>query len=122
MKQKVKITIKTEEETIEFDSYATYEEDYLYFVEEDSDKTVNIFNFKDKTLKRDNDKMYLELKFDLDNKTKNILMLKDIKENLDLEIINNELNINEKEINIRNNLNNIYYNFRIVKDDSNEYN
>ena len=85
---KVLITINSDNGKKSFTQIINYDEEkqYLYYVENDPEKTVNIYDYKKNTLKRDNSKIYLELNFINKKITNNKLQLKDLNNYLDIDI------------------------------------
>ena len=74
---------------------------YLYYIDDDLEKTVNIYDYKNNILKRDNEKIYLELKFDMKKKTIGTLEIKDLNKKIELDIETKKLIKNDKLIEIR---------------------
>ena len=89
----VKITIKSNEEKTSYEVNASYdkEKEYIYYVEKDDLKTVAIFSYKENILKRDNEKMYLELNFVNNKKTTNTMTLKDLNQTSYIELFTNKI-------------------------------
>ena len=77
------------------------EENYLYYIESDDEKTVNIYDYKNNILKRDNEKIYLELKFDMKKKTIGTLEIKDLNKKIELDIETKKLIKTDKLLEIR---------------------
>lgn len=77
------------------------EESYLYYVDSDADKTVNIYDYKNNILKRDNNSIYLELKFDVNKKTKGTMEIKELDKKIDLDIETKKLIKTDKLLEIR---------------------
>lgn len=63
-----------------------FKKKYLYYVDNDNNKTVNILDLKTNTFKRDNDDIYLTIKFSLNKTTKNMMEVKSLNKNIQLNI------------------------------------
>lgn len=115
MKQiKIRASI-TSKETKRIDKVeATYEEKkYIYYIEKDKEKTVTIYNLQNDTLERDNKEMYLYLPFKTKEKTQGTMIVKDINQEIKLEIYTKEMLKNKKEIKIRYTLNDEQYTYKL---------
>lgn len=115
MKQiKIRASI-TSKETKRIDKVeATYEEKkYIYYIEKDKEKTVTIYNLQNDTLERDNKEMYLYLPFKTKEETLGTMIVKDINQEIKLEIYTKEILKNKKEIKIRYTLNDEQYTYRL---------
>ncbi len=114
-----KITVKNKEETIlnEIDVNYDKEKQYVYYIEKDDLKTVTIFNYKENILKRDNEKMYLELKFENNKTTTNNMFLKELGKKIELDLFTNKIIKNKENIEIEYNLFDEKYIYKIEKQD-----
>lgn len=114
-----KITIKNNEEITYYEVNASYdkEKNYIYYVEKDALKTVAIFNYKENILKRDNEKMYLELNFVNNKKTTNTMLLKELNQTSYIELFTNKIIKNKENIEIEYNLFDEKYLYKIEKID-----
>ena len=88
----------------------------IYYVEDDKLKTVNIFDYQNNILKRDNEEIYLEIKFDKDKITNNYLLMKELDKKIVLDIKTTFIDINENKIMIKYILNDIEYTYEIIKE------
>ncbi len=115
MKQiKIRASI-TSKETKRIDKVeATYEEKkYIYYIEKGKEKTVTIYNLQNDTLERDNEEMYLYLPFKTKEETLGTMIVKDINQEIKLEIYTKEILKNKKEIKIRYTLNDEQYTYKL---------
>ncbi len=112
---KVLITINSDNDKKSFTQIINYDEEkqYLYYVENDPEKTVNIYDYKKNTLKRDNSKIYLELNFINKKITNNKLQLKDLNNYLDIDIFTESIEVIDKNITIKYLLNNEKYLYKL---------
>lgn len=112
---KVLITINSDNDKKSFTQIINYDEEkqYLYYVENDPEKTVNIYDYKKNTLKRDNSKIYLELNFINKKITNNKLQLKDLNNYLDIDIFTESIEVLDKNITIKYLLNNEKYLYKL---------
>ena len=112
---KVLITINSDNDKKSFTQIINYDEEkqYLYYVENDPEKTVNIYDYKKNTLKRDNSKIYLELNFINKKITNNKLQLKDLNNYLDIDIFTESIEVIDKNITIKYLLNNENYLYKL---------
>ena len=112
---KVLITINSDNDKKSFTQIINYDEEkqYLYYVENDPEKTVNIYDYKKNTLKRDNTKIYLELNFINKKITNNKLQLKDLNNYLDIDIFTESIEVLDKNITIKYLLNNEKYLYKL---------
>ena len=112
---KVLITINSDNDKKSFTQIINYDEEkqYLYYVENDPEKTVNIYDYKKSTLKRDNSKIYLELNFINKKITNNKLQLKDLNNYLDIDIFTESIEVIDKNITIKYLLNNENYLYKL---------
>ena len=112
---KVLITINSDNDKKSFTQIINYDEEkqYLYYVENDPEKTVNIYDYKKNTLKRDNSKIYLELNFINKKITNNKLQLKDLNNYLDIDIFTESIEVFDKNITIKYLLNNEKYLYKL---------
>lgn len=112
---KVLITINSDNDKKSFTQIINYDEEkqYLYYVENDPEKTVNIYDYKKNILKRDNSKIYLELNFINKKITNNKLQLKDLNNYLDIDIFTESIEVIDKNITIKYLLNNEKYLYKL---------
>lgn len=112
-----KITIKNKEGNTSYNVNASYdkEKEYIYYIEKDESKTAVIFNYQENTLKRDNEKIYLELKFKNNKTTNNTMLLKDLEKKIELELFTNKIVKNKENVEIEYNLFNEKYTYKIEK-------
>lgn len=112
---KVLITINSDNAKKSFTQIINYDEEkqYLYYVENDPEKTVNIYDYKKNTLKRDNSKIYLELNFINKKITNNKLQLKDLNNYLDIDIFTESIEVIDKNITIKYLFNNENYLYKL---------
>lgn len=89
------------------------DKNYLYYVDNDKEKTVNIYDYKNNILKRDNKEIYLELKFELNKKTKGVMEIKELNKKIDLDIETKMLSITDKLIEIKYMLNDEEFLYKI---------
>ena len=92
-----------------------YNEKNLYYVEKDDLRTVNIYDYKNNIIKKDNDDIYLELKFDINKPTKNKLVLKRENKEFILDIETKEIIQDQNSIKINYSLNDQDYLYKIEK-------
>lgn len=113
-----KITVKNKEENTSYNVNVKYdkEKEYIYYVEKDELKTATIFDYQENTLKRDNEKMYLELKFENNKTTISTMFLKDLEKKLELEVFTNKIFKNEENVEIEYSLFNEKYTYKIEKE------
>ncbi len=112
---KALITIKTAEENKTNQVEVNYdkEKNYLYYLEQDPNKTAVIYDYNKNCLKRDNLKIYQELTFIENQKTKNKMLIKELNSNLEIEIFTNKITSNRPSIEIGYTLNNEKYLYKI---------
>ncbi len=72
----------------------------IYFVDRDEDKTVNILDLKENTLKRDNNKYYLKLMFIKGKETDVVLEDKTLNKKLNMKLFTKSIKKSEKYIEI----------------------
>lgn len=108
---KVLITINNKKETV----VANYnkEKKELFYIEKDIDQTVNIYNYQENSLKRDNPKMYLELTFEEHHATKNKLWIKDLNQTVELDIDTKKIITTKTKKRINYSLNGEFYQYEI---------
>lgn len=114
-KYKILVTISKEKEENKSLLEAIYnkEKNYLYYVEDDKEKTVNIYDYNQNILKRDNLKLYLELNFLKNEITKNKMLIKDLNNSINLEIKTEKIEIKNKDVTIIYKLNDEKYLYKI---------
>lgn len=114
-KYKILVTISKEKEENKSLLEAIYnkEKNYLYYVEDDKEKTVNIYDYNQNILKRDNLKLYLELNFLKNKITKNKMLIKDLNNSINLEIKTEKIEIKNKDVTIIYKLNDEKYLYKI---------
>jgi len=97
---KIKAILKNNniEHKTETTAYLNTDGDTLYYVESDSEKTVVEVDFINKILRRDNKKLFLEYRFDLDKETESIIVDKELDQTLTILIKTNKFEITEKDI------------------------
>lgn len=64
--KKIKVTLKTPEESFEYNVLGYINEDRteVSYIEKDEEKTFTSFNYRNNVLKRDNNNIYMEYDFD----------------------------------------------------------
>lgn len=99
---KALITIKTNEQNLTDQLEVNYDpkKHYIYYLESDLDQTAVIYDYKKNILKRDNLKLSQEFTFIENQTTKNKMILKDLNNNLDIDIFTNKITANEPSIEI----------------------
>ena len=114
-KFKVLITIKSYYQDVTYQTEATYNEDknYIYYFEQDEDKTIAIYDYNTNILKRDNLKISQELEFIKDKITINKMNIKDLDKSLDLEVFTSDIISNSPAITINYLLNAEKYLYKI---------
>lgn len=97
---KIKVNIKNKEKNLENIYNAIYIEDKLIIKYQETDKTNVTLNIKDNILVRENNKIYMQYKFIKNKVTKNQLRLKEIDQELiiDLKTINLKKENNNFEV------------------------
>lgn len=112
---KALITIKTKENTLTNQIEINYDKEkhYIYYLEQDLDKTAVIYDYKKNCLKRDNLKIEQEFIFKEKQTTKNKMILKELNSNLDIEIFTNRITSNEPSIEVSYTLNDEEYLYKI---------
>ncbi len=94
-KYKVKTQIKNNEEICDYTTTAVINNEKIIYTEKD--KTKVLYDFKNNELIRDNNKLRLKYKFDLNSKTEGSILIKDLDKVLNVYIKTNKL-INKKNI------------------------
>lgn len=80
------ITIKNHEQEEKMKLKINISEDRIWYIENDINKTLTLFNLKDDTLERDNKEIYLKYSFKENNYTNNLLEIKSFNSNTNVEI------------------------------------
>lgn len=112
---KILVTIKSNNQNTIYQTEATYDQEkkYLYYLEKDLDKTAVIYDYKENILKRDNPKIYQELKFIPQKNTTNKMLLKDLDKYIDIEILTIKIINNYPEVTVYYLLNDEKYLYKI---------
>ena len=121
----VLITINSTSNNNSFKTTLTHlkEKKQLYYVDKDKEKTVNLFDYDNNILTRDNENIYLKLKFKKNKITQNKLLIKEMNSTTYISIKTNDIIISENLILLDYNLNNEHYIYKIEKiGDINEHN
>lgn len=121
----VLITINSTSNNNSFKTTLTHlkEKKQLYYVDKDKEKTVNLFDYDNNILMRDNENIYLELKFKRNKITQNKLLIKEINSTTYISIKTNDIIISENLILLDYNIDNEHYIYKIEKiGDINEHN
>ena len=121
----VLITINSTSNNNSFKTTLTHlkEKKQLYYVDKDKEKTVNLFDYDNNILTRDNEKIYLELKFKKNKITQNKLLIKEMNSTTYISIKTNDIIISENLILLDYNIDNEHYIYKIEKiGDINEHN
>lgn len=114
-KFKVLVTIKSYCQDVTYQTEATYNEskNYIYYFEQDDDKTIAIYDYNTNILKRDNLKISQKLEFIKDKITINKMEIKDLDKSLELEIFTSDIISNSPAITINYSLNAEKYLYKI---------
>lgn len=121
----VLITINSTSNNNSFKTTLTHlkEKKQLYYVDKDKEKTVNLFDYDNNILTRDNEKIYLELKFKKNKITQNKLLIKEMNSTTYISIKTNDIIVSENLILLDYNIDNEHYIYKIEKiGDINEHN
>ena len=121
----VLITINSTSNNNSFKTTLTHlkEKKQLYYVDKDKEKTVNLFDYDNNILTRDNENIYLELKFKKNKITQNKLLIKEMNSTTYISIKTNDIIISENLILLDYNIDNEHYIYKIEKiGDINEHN
>ncbi len=121
----VLITINSTSNNNSFKTTLTHlkEKKQLYYVDKDKEKTVNLFDYDNNILTRDNENIYLELKFKKNKITQNKLLIKEMNSTTYISIKTNDIIVSENLILLDYNIDNEHYIYKIEKiGDINEHN
>ncbi len=90
------------------------EKETLFYKEED--KTITSFDYKNNILTRDNEKMKLTYYFLLNYKTKNKIFIKDLNNEVEVEVITRKLEKTDNYIEVVYEIDNNKFTYRIEKE------
>ena len=90
------------------------EEKILKYTEKDG--TVTSFNYEKNILRRDNDEMIIEFVFDKEKVTKGKMSVKELKGDLEMDILTKELDVNEDKIKIVYEVNGLTFEYTLEKE------
>ena len=90
------------------------EEKILKYTEKDG--TVTSFNYEKNILRRDNDEMIIEFVFDKDKVTKGKMSIKELKGDLEMDILTKELDVNEDKIKVIYVVNGLTFEYTLEKE------
>ena len=82
----------------------------------DNEGTSTSFDYKNNILRRDNDKMYVELKFILGETTKSIMSVKELEGNLEMELLTKELSVTDNKIKVVYVINDLSFEYTLEKE------
>ena len=109
----IKITLKTKEQTIE----NKYKAIFFFFsniiIYQEEDKTKNQFDLRNLRLRRENENLWLEYLFNEQEKTKGIIKIKELNQNLQVNIQTKKINQQNKNIEIEYQLEEESYKYKL---------
>lgn len=86
------ITITSSEEKNEMNVDINITNSTIWYIEKDVKRTIAIYNYKENTLERDNEELYLKYKFKENKKTNNnILEIKSMNKSTNIEIFTKKI-------------------------------
>ena len=97
-KLKTRIKIHSDEEKIEYEVNSIYNEEQNKIIYKEPDETTTSFNYKNKSLIRENDELKMEYNFTTEKNSRGRILIKDLKQYIDVDI--KTTNIKEIERNI----------------------
>ena len=114
--EKYRVTIRNSDAE---DKYAVSvhndkEEKVLKYKENDGTSTS--FDYENNILRRDNDKMSVEFKFILGETTKNIMSVKELEGNLEMDLLTKELSVTEDKIKVIYVINDLSFEYTLEKE------
>jgi hypothetical protein len=109
----IKITLKTKEQTIENKYKAIFHPETNIIIYQEEDKTKTQFDLRNLRLRRENENLWLEYLFNEQEKTKGIIKIKELNQNLQVNIQTQKINQQNKNIEIEYQLEEESYKYKL---------
>lgn len=90
------------------------EEKVIKYIEKDGTNTS--FDYKNNILRRDNDQMIVEFKFDLDKVTKGKMSVKELNGDLEIDVLTKELKVTDKKVKVVYVVNDLTFEYTLEKE------
>ena len=114
--EKYRVTIKSSdiEDKYQVSVHNDKEKKILKYTENDG--TTNTFDYKNNILRRDNNEMIIEFKFILGEITKSKMSVKELKGDLEIDVLTKELKVKEDYIKVVYEINDLSFEYTLEKE------